>query len=155
MGMFIHLFKLVNTKIGNPKTFLGLDKVEKAREEGPGGGMMLHAPYQWPEHTSSTSTTTLHPSAKQKDGSLDCRSGVREEMVVYTPMDNVAAGRTGSRSVETSAEACFKRCEQIDECVQINFWTGDGGCHLVGAGATGTSPNPNEQVTAIRKKVGC
>jgi hypothetical protein len=81
---------------------------------------------------------------------------VREERTVYKPMDNVAAGRTGkpkkginlqsSRTVEASAEACFERCEKTDGCARINFFTRDGGCHLVASGAKGT---PSKKVTAI------
>jgi hypothetical protein len=79
---------------------------------------------------------------------------------MYKPMDNVAAGcncdgcgkgKKKCRTVEKSAETCFDRCVATDGCVQINFWAKDGGCHLVGAGATGTSI---KKVTAI-KAGGC
>jgi hypothetical protein len=36
--------------------------------------------------------------------------------------------------------------------VRIDFWAKDGGCHLIGAGATGT---PNKKVTAISFQADC
>jgi hypothetical protein len=94
------------------------------------------------------------PSPSPAPTPADCT--VVEVETVYKPMDNVVAGRTGNpkkgikkdstRTVEKSADACMVRCDATDGCMHINFWNHDGGCHLVGAGATGT---PNKKVTAI------
>ena len=80
---------------------------------------------------------------------------VNEVGKMYKPMDNDSAfcncdgcgkGKKKCRTVETSVEACFDRCDATNGCKHINFWAKDGGCHLVGAGATGT---PNKKVTGV------
>jgi hypothetical protein len=100
-----------------------------------------------PVPPSPTTAPTPAPTPKQ------CSPADPEIGMVYKPMDSDPAfcnckgcgkGKKKCRTVEESAEDCMDRCVATDGCKHSNFWAKDGGCHLAGAGATGT---PNKKVT--------
>jgi len=65
---------------------------------------------------------------EKDDGYISCKKKeicIRRENVKLATIDY----GTHTRSVETSAEKCRDRCQNLDDCKGSSFWS-DGGCHL-------------------------